>query len=57
MRELAEDMGEDRPAEKRAALVGRFNPRTRVADGDRIEVAVDPHALQFFDPGTGSTIR
>jgi multiple sugar transport system ATP-binding protein len=57
MRELAADMGEDRPAEKLAALVGRFNPRTRVADGDRIEVAVDPHALQFFDPATGNTIR
>jgi multiple sugar transport system ATP-binding protein len=57
MRELAEDMGEDRPAEKLAALVGRFNPRTRVADGDRIEVAVDPHALHFFDPATGNTIR
>ena len=57
MRELAEDMGEDRPTDERAALVGRFSPRTRVGDGDRVDVAVDTHALQFFDPATGSAIR
>jgi multiple sugar transport system ATP-binding protein len=57
MRELAEDIGEDRPVSERAALVGRFNSRTRVADGDEIEVAVEPDALHFFDPQTGLAIR
>jgi multiple sugar transport system ATP-binding protein len=57
MRELAEDMGDDRPIGGQAALVGRFSPRTRVADGDDIEVAVDPDALHFFDPRSGLAIR
>jgi multiple sugar transport system ATP-binding protein len=64
MRELAEDVGDDRGAKqfasdaptKAAALVGRFSPRTRVAEGEDVEVSVDPHALHFFDPGTGSAI-
>jgi multiple sugar transport system ATP-binding protein len=57
MRELAEDMGEDRPVGEQAALVGRFSPRTRVAQGDVSEVAADPDALHFFDPQTGLAIR
>ena len=57
MRELAEDIGEDRPVRGRAALVGRFSPRTRVAEGDEVDVAVDPEALHFFDPQTGLAIR
>jgi multiple sugar transport system ATP-binding protein len=57
MRELAEDMGEDRPVGAQAALVGRFSPRTRVAHGDDIEVAADPDTLHFFDPQTGLAIE
>jgi multiple sugar transport system ATP-binding protein len=57
VRELAEDMGEDRPMGERAGLVGRFNPRTRVRQGDVAEVAVDRRALHFFDLQTGLTIR
>ena len=58
MRELAEDMGADRPrGGEHAVLVGRFNPRTRVAAGDQVDVAVDPRSLHFFDPQTGLTIR
>jgi multiple sugar transport system ATP-binding protein len=57
MRELAEDMGEDRPVGAQAALVGRFSPRTRVAHSDDIEVAADPDALHFFDPQTGLAIE
>jgi multiple sugar transport system ATP-binding protein len=53
--ELAEDIGDDRAAE-RATLVGRFSPKTRAAEGDTIEVAVDTDALHFFDPGTGDAI-
>jgi multiple sugar transport system ATP-binding protein len=65
MRELAEDVGDDRvvgqladgaqPAS--ATLVGRFSPRTRVVEGDTVEVAVDERALHFFDPHTGLAIR
>ena len=65
MRELAEDVGDDRlvgqlaggeqPAS--ATLVARFNPRTRVVEGDDVEVSVDPLALHFFDPQTGIAIR
>ncbi len=65
MRELAEDVGDDRVvgqlADGRqpmsATLVGRFGPRTRVVEGDTVEVAVDERALHFFDPQTGLAIR
>jgi multiple sugar transport system ATP-binding protein len=57
MRELAEDIGEDRPVAERATLVGRFSPRTRVAEGGEVEIAVDPEALHFFDPQSGLAIR
>ena len=57
--ELQEDIGEDRApgsaigaAEGSAILVGRFSPRSRVKDGDEIEVAVDTRTLHFFDPET-----
>jgi multiple sugar transport system ATP-binding protein len=65
MRELAEDVGDDRivgqlaggeqPAS--ATLVGRFSPRTGVVEGDAVEVSVDQRALHFFDPETGLAIR
>jgi multiple sugar transport system ATP-binding protein len=64
MRELAEDTGDDRALEQfsagrrpvEATMVGRFSPRTRVAQGDVIEVAVDQRALHFFDPTNGSAL-
>ena len=65
MRELAEDVGDDRgakpdsqPGHRRpsAALVGRFSPRTNVVEGDTVEVSIDQHALHFFDPDTGAAI-
>ncbi len=37
-----------------AVIVGRFGPRSRVRDGDPIEVAVDTRTLHFFDPETVS---
>jgi multiple sugar transport system ATP-binding protein len=64
MRELAEDAG-DEPGVARlgsgkddvdATMVGRFSPDTRVAEGQTIEVAVDPRHLHFFDPASGRTI-
>jgi multiple sugar transport system ATP-binding protein len=62
IRELAEDVGDDRALEQlgseapRATLVGRFSPRTRIREGDRLEAAVDLHALHFFDPESGRAI-
>ena len=57
--ELQADIGEDRAPgsaigapEGSAVLVGRFSPRSRVTDGDEIEVAVDTRTLHFFDPET-----
>lgn len=64
MRELAEDVGDDRTVEQLAAgarpseatLVGRFSPRTRVAAGEQVEAAVDQRALHFFDARSGLAI-
>jgi multiple sugar transport system ATP-binding protein len=65
VRELAEDVGDDRAVGHLAAgfqpdeanLVGRFSPRTRVREGEAVEVSVDQRALHFFDPKTGLAIR
>jgi multiple sugar transport system ATP-binding protein len=61
IRELAEDVGDDRVVEQRRSLekttlVGRFGAQTRVREGDTIEVAVDEDALHFFDASTGGAI-
>ena len=64
MRELAEDIGDDRvvvqlagdPAPE-ATIVGRFSPHTKASQGDVVEVWVDLRALHFFDPETGRAIR
>jgi multiple sugar transport system ATP-binding protein len=39
--------------EGRTVLVGRFGARSRVREGDKVNVAVDTRALHFFDPETG----
>ena len=61
VRELAEDVGDDRALEQlaegvpaRADLVGRFSPDTRVREGDSIEVAVDARAAPLLRPSDGS---
>jgi multiple sugar transport system ATP-binding protein len=63
VRELAEDVGDDRlldhlttEAPPKTRLVGRFDPQTRIREGDRIEVAIDKHALHFFDLESGLAI-
>jgi multiple sugar transport system ATP-binding protein len=60
MVELAEDVhgkeGTTRVAEAAPAesiMIGRFGARSRVQEGETIEVAVDTRALHFFDPETG----
>ena len=61
-RELIEDMakgsGTQPPAhnEKTSKLVGRFDPRSKVREGEQLEAAVDTRALHFFDPDTGLAI-
>ena len=65
MRELAEDVGDDRVvaqlASRRsseATLVGRFSPRTTARRTAMPSTsAVDVRALHFFDPDTGLAIR
>jgi multiple sugar transport system ATP-binding protein len=58
--ELQRDIGDDREAgavvgaeSGSAVIVGRFNPRSRVREGDLVDVAVDTQSLHFFDPETG----
>ena len=60
VRELAKDVGDDRTVDQLEAdmpaettLVGRFGARSRVREGDAIDIAVDTRALHFFDPETG----
>jgi len=60
VRELAQDVGDERAiaqlaegAPESAALVGRFGARSRVRQGQEVDVAVDSRALHFFDPETG----
>ena len=59
-KELAEDVGtahhfaahaKDQSATSK--LVGRFNARTKVREGEDIEIAVDTRELHFFDVDTG----
>jgi multiple sugar transport system ATP-binding protein len=63
VRELAEDVGDDRALEQlasgspRATLVGRFSPHTRIREGDQLEATVDLHALHFFDAESGHAIH
>jgi multiple sugar transport system ATP-binding protein len=59
VRELAEDVGDERLVEhaeeggQETTIVARFDPRSRVKEGETTEVAVDTGALHFFDPETG----
>jgi multiple sugar transport system ATP-binding protein len=57
VRELAQDMDavaiQNLENASGTTLVGRFNPRSRVREGEAVEVAIDTRSLHFFDPGTG----
>jgi multiple sugar transport system ATP-binding protein len=59
-RELAVDVGaealedlEQRAREANSAFVAQLSPRTRLREGDQLEVVVDTNRLHFFDPETG----
>jgi multiple sugar transport system ATP-binding protein len=62
VRELARDVGQETtiqaPAEDatKATMVGRFGPRSRVRNGEVIDVAVDTNAVHLFDLETGEGI-
>jgi multiple sugar transport system ATP-binding protein len=60
VRELAQDVGDERAVKEAAegskqhtTMVGRFDPRAEVKEGEIAEVAVDTRGLHFFDPETG----
>jgi multiple sugar transport system ATP-binding protein len=49
-------LGGDEEGEPSTHLVARVSPRTRIAVGNEIELAVDTSRLYFFDPETRDTI-
>jgi multiple sugar transport system ATP-binding protein len=58
VRELAEDIGAEHTVtraeeETHTTMVGRFDPRSKVKEGETAEVAVDTRGLHFFDPESG----
>ena len=60
VRELAQDLGDERAVEEKAGaettMVGRFGARSVVKEDELTEVAVDTRALHFFDPDSGAGI-
>jgi multiple sugar transport system ATP-binding protein len=60
VRELARDVGQESAVQAAAdegatetTMVGRFGPRSRVKNGDVVDVAVETAALHFFDLESG----
>jgi multiple sugar transport system ATP-binding protein len=49
-------LGEDGDSTGRARLVARVDPRTRIAEGSEVELAVDTSRLYFFDPETRDAV-
>jgi multiple sugar transport system ATP-binding protein len=62
VRELARDVGQESKVqavsedESKTVMVGRFGPRSRVKNGEKIDVAVDTNAVHLFDLETGHGI-
>ena len=62
VRELARDVGQESkvqeadPESGKTTMVGRFGPRSRVKNGDTIDVAVDTNFVHLFDLETGQGI-
>ena len=53
-----EDPVELEPVDRQAlSLIGRFSPRSRIRNGDRVEVALAPGAVHLFDPESGRSWR
>jgi multiple sugar transport system ATP-binding protein len=54
---VAEGIGHDPTIEAgKTRMVARVSPRTRIAEGSEIELAVDTSRFYFFDPETGDSI-
>jgi multiple sugar transport system ATP-binding protein len=58
VKELALDVGDERAvtdagAKQHTTMVGRFDARSQVKEGETAEVAVDTRGLHFFDPESG----
>jgi multiple sugar transport system ATP-binding protein len=58
VRELAQDLGAEHTVTEReeqqyTTMVGRFDSRSKVKEGETAEVAVDTRGLHFFDPESG----
>jgi multiple sugar transport system ATP-binding protein len=57
VRELAAEAGTELADQAaHTTMVGRFDPRSSVREGQLAEVAVDTRGLHFFDPDTGDGI-
>jgi multiple sugar transport system ATP-binding protein len=56
LRDVLAEVGAERETERTTTVVARLNPRTRVREGDWVELAVDPDGLHFFDLATGNAI-
>jgi multiple sugar transport system ATP-binding protein len=62
VRELARDVGQESTVqpggeeEGKAVMVGRFGPRSRVKNGDVVDVAVDTNGVHLFDIESGEGI-
>jgi multiple sugar transport system ATP-binding protein len=62
VRELARDVGQESTVQAagdddgKAVMVGRFGPRSRVKNGDVVDVAVDTNAVHLFDIENGEGI-
>jgi multiple sugar transport system ATP-binding protein len=58
VKELAQDLGDERAvsqaeSKQHTTMVGRFDARSKVKEGETVEVAVDSRGLHFFDPDSG----
>jgi multiple sugar transport system ATP-binding protein len=62
VRELARDVGQESKVqapsddEAKTVMVGRFGPRSRVKNGETIDVAVDTSGIHLFDVESGAGI-
>ena len=46
----------DAEGDESTRLVARVSPRSRIAEGSEVELAVDTSRLYFFDPQTRETV-
>jgi multiple sugar transport system ATP-binding protein len=59
-KELASDVGtealeslEEQAKKDKSTFVAQLDPRTRISEGEQVELVVDTGRLHFFDPDTG----